>query len=455
MHPIPRSIVQGISWPAITDGMSLQLMALQFQLEQSQWWTAEELLKSQLTQISPLLNYAYKNNTFYQAFYRQKNYRPKKLLTPENWLNIPIVKRENIQAAGESLISLNLPSQHGQGVDITTSGSTGKPITVKSNQVTQLIWNGLTLREHLWHKRNLKGKLAVIRLPRTVGRGLPPNGSAAKNWGNATTLYDTGPSYLLDIRATIEQQINWLQKHNPEYLLTYPSNLMALLDAIVERSITLPKLKQLRTLGEIVYPHIRQRCKDILGVDLVDTYSCQEAGCLAIQCPDHTHYHVQNEGIILEVLDDHDKPCLPGQIGRIVISSLHNFATPLIRYEIGDYAEVGTSCDCGRGLPVLTQILGRVRNMLTYPNGKKHWPFVDSSEYRRVADIQQFQLIQTSLENIEVHLVAREQISESQQHTLSTIIQDSLGYPFNISYHFHKDIPCSSGGKYEEFISRV
>ena len=88
-------------------------------------------------------------------------------------------------------------------------------------------------------------------------------------------------------------------------------------------------------------------------------YTCQEAGYLALQCPDYPHFHVQSENVLLEVVDDVGQPCGPGEVGRVLITSLNNFATPLIRYELGDYAEVGAPCPCGRGLPVLKRIMGR------------------------------------------------------------------------------------------------
>ena len=81
-------------------------------------------------------------------------------------------------------------------------------------------------------------------------------------------------------------------------------------------------------------------------------YSCEEAGYIALQCPQAEHYHCQSESVLVEVLDDEGRPCTPGQVGKVVLTALHNFAMPLIRYENQDYAEVGPPCACGRGLPV-------------------------------------------------------------------------------------------------------
>ena len=451
----PYSQTPGIIWPAIGDSHAAHAMALQYQLEQSQWWDAQDLFTMQMQQLSSLLAFAYSNTTFYKNFYSERGFRPKKILNAEIWRKIPIVTRHDIQQSEKELISANFPQHHGSTFDISTSGSTGRQITVKGSQVTQLFWNAFGLRDHLWHQRNLRGKLCVIKLAKN-NLGKPPNGSLAKHWGSATdAIYKTGPSALLDISATLEEQANWLLHHQPQYLLTYPSNLLALSEYIQQNNIVLPNLLGIRTLGEIVTPQIRETCNKTWKVPLVDCYSCQEAGYLAIQCPEHDHYHVQSEGVLLEVLDENDSPCSPGEIGRVLITSLHNYATPLIRYENGDYAEVGDECSCGRGLPVLKQIQGRVRNMLLYPNGEKHWPYLGSGWYRETADIQQFQFIQTKLHTIEVHLVVGNMLSSEQENTLKKIIQQSLNYPFNLTFLYHNEIPRSTGGKFEDFISRL
>ena len=103
-------------------------------------------------------------------------------------------------------------------------------------------------------------------------------------------------------------------------------------------------------------------------------YSSQEFGYIALQCPDAHTYHVQSEAVYVEILDGPGGPCRPGEVGRVVISTLHNYATPLLRYEMGDYAETGGDCVCGRTLPVLNRIVGRERNMWIMPNGQRMWP---------------------------------------------------------------------------------
>jgi phenylacetate-CoA ligase len=164
----------------------------------------------------------------------------------------------------------------------------------------------------------------------------------------------------------------------------------------------------------------------------VDIYSAQEVGYIALQCPRFEHYHVQAENLLVEILDEQDNSCEPGQIGRVIVSSLHNFAMPLIRYDIGDYAEAGAQCACGRRLPVLKRILGRVRNMLTLPDGRRRWPSFPSSAWSHVAPITQLQMVQKSRDAILLRVLAPRALSPEQGARLFTALQACLGHPFRM-----------------------
>jgi phenylacetate-CoA ligase len=431
------------------------MLAMQYQLDQSQWWTPDQLRDIQLAQLGPLVLHAYRTVPFYRDHYHKLGFRPKHILTPENWSKIPIITRKQIQDNEAGFLSDQIPADHGSTESVTTSGSTGMPITVHGTQLSEFFWRAFTLREHLWHQRDLGAKMAVIRYL-DPDQALPPHGENHAGWGPSVDLvYKAGPLALLNIKASIEQQMEWLQKQSAQYLLTFPSNLLALAKLAMERNIALPTLKGVRTVGEVVGPELRKACSDAWGVPLTDQYSCQEGGYLALQCPEHTHYHVQAEGALVEILNESNEPCAPGEIGKVVVTFLHNFASPLIRYEIGDFAEVGAPCPCGRGLPVITRILGRTRNMIVLPSGARRWPLVGSNDYRGIAPISQFQLIQNSLEDIEVKLVVARALTSEEEQRLTKVIHSALGHAFHLTYSCVDAIPRSAGGKHEDFICRV
>jgi phenylacetate-CoA ligase len=444
----PRSGVEGIAWPAVPDPAGALMLALQLQLQHSQWWTPQALEAAQLRQLGLVLAHAYDTVPFYRERLHDVGFDPKAGLDRESFGKLPLLRREELQLATDALRSQQVPATHGRLVEHSTSGSTGRPIKTLGTEVTQFFWNALTLREHLWHQRNLAGKLAAIRT--TVEEGV------ASGWGPSTDVaFATGPCATLNIRTDIDTQLQWLAAQAPDYLLSHPSNVQALAQRSMAQGIPLPSLRQVRTFGETVTPELRRTCREAWGVGVADSYSAQEIGYIALQCPQHEHYHVQSENVLVEILNDRNEACAPGEVGRVVISTLHNFAMPLLRYEILDYAEVGELCPCGRGLPVIKRVLGRQRNLVTLPDGRRHWPSFPAESWAHIAPIRQIQLVQKALDHIEARLVAARPLSAEEERQLAAALQQGLGYPFRITLQYAEQIGRSANFKYEDFVSEL
>ena len=127
----------------------------------------------------------------------------------------------------------------------------------------------------------------------------------------------------------------------------------------------------------------------------------------------------------------------------------------MIRYFSGDHAELGEPCACGRGLPVLKRVLGRTRNMLRLPSGETMWPLFGPERFVELADIVQFQIVQKSLQSLEVRLVARRPVTAEEETVMRSHINGKFGHNFDIIFCYVPEIARGPGGKYEEFKSEV
>lgn len=448
--PLPRSAMPELSWPLFPAGRDAIVLALQHQLDESQWLTPEIQRQRQFRQLELLLAHAVKTVPWYQDRFAEVAQRDTGWLDWDNWQALPLLRRADIQEAGPALVSAEIPKDHGQPFDISSSGSTGRPITVKGTGVTAVRFLANQLRYHRWHQRDFSAKMAALVYLREAQRE-----AAQKNQGlpwNFTS--NAGLMMFYDINAPVEKQFAWLQEQNPTYLVTYPSNLRELLRLSQESGASISQLQQVLTLSELVDERLRLACQDIWGVKISDSYSSQETGWIAMQCSDCPEYHVQSESLLVEILDERGMPCRPGEIGRVVLTDLHNFATPLIRYEIGDYAEPGLPCACGRGLPVMKRILGRTRNLVTLPSGEKHWPMLPL-KFRTGTRIRQFQLVQKSITGMELKLVADRALTLAEEEQVRQQIAGNLGYSFEVQFTYCEVIARGTGGKYEDFRSEL
>lgn len=437
----------GVSWPRLQPEAEAQALALQFQLDESQWWPPERLVSRQLRQIQRVIRHAQATVPFYRERLSSVASLPAGQLSLEAFRTIPPMTRRDIQDAGPSLISRRVPAAHGKAVPVRSSGSTGRPIEVQATALMGIFMQALTMRGHRWHKRDLSAKNVDIRTAFASGQA-----PQRIRWA---PLPSTGPSVRLDISRPINTLFDDLIAEGPHYLQTHPYTLQGLVERSREIGVRPKHLREVRTFGEALLPGLRGLVEVEWGVPLTDQYSAMEVGTIAIQCPQATALHVQSECVLVEVLDEDDRPCVPGEPGRVVLTPLHNFASPLIRYEIGDYASVGAPCPCGRGLPVLAEITGRQRNLLVYPNGDRIFPQARPGGLVDVAPIRQFQLVQPSVETLVFRVVPARPWTKAEERALRAFLHKKFGHPFAIEIEYLDDIPRQANGKFDEFISYV
>jgi phenylacetate-CoA ligase len=456
--PALQSRLPGVVWPAVPGQQGLLLAALLTQLEQSQWLPAAAIEEAQARQLRVLIDHARRHSRFHAE--RLAGFRPAQARDLRECLSaIPLMRRADLQSRRAEIDCAWLPPEHGELSLAQSTGSTGEPVAVRRSGLNGLIWMAMTLREHLWQRRDFSQSLAVVRA-QLAEEDTARRGVSWADWGPPVNhLFISGPSHGMNLQTDIQRQAEWLRQIAPAYLLTYPNNLSALLDLAeadpVDR-VGLGRVLQVRTIGETLHESLRERCRQILGVGVADVYSTQEIGVIAIECPQGGGYHVMSEGLVLELLRDDDQPCAAGETGRVVVTDLHNFATPLIRYDLGDFAEADGPCACGRGLPKIRRILGRQRNLLQLPDGRRYWPLVGAFGYREIAPVRQYQIIQRSLKRVTLRLAVERSLSVAEEGALAEKLVEFLGHRFTVDFDYcAPNIPRGPGGKFEDFVCEI
>ncbi len=412
-----------------------------------------DLFSGQQAQMRLLLEWAVGNSPWYRKStgYAEilKHIRRNKGEISALWSQLPILTKPQLRAHGASIHAMQVPQGHKPLGLVRTSGSTGIPVEVRTTALTRAIWSTLTVREHLWSGRDFTRRHGFIRHRPRENR--QPEGRDAPNWGPPVAdLYYTGPASAIHTGHTVETLAVWLKRFDPHYLLAYPSVVESLLDYLGHDKPS--SLLEIRTISEPLDTALEQRLVDVWQVACTDIYSANEVGYIAFRCKEAGALHVQSEAVFLEVLDETGRACGPGETGRVVLTSLHNLATPLIRYEIGDYATVGEPCACGRTSMVLEKVKGRVRNLVRTPDGRSYWPG-GLNRVRGIAAIRQAQYVQTTLDHIDVRVVLNRPFEGDEAALAAATVQRSLDYPFEVSFTPVDKIERGPTGKFEEFLS--
>jgi phenylacetate-CoA ligase len=266
--------------------------------------------------------------------------------------------------------------------------------------------------------------------------------------------FATGGGFVLNLVTKVHEQAEWLRRVQPDYLVTFPSNLNALARYFRDNGLALPSLRQVRTMSEPLKPELRDLCRTVFGVEIKDTYSTEEVGYIASQSPVAEELLVHAETNLVEIVNQHGRPCAPGEVGRVIVTPLHAFAMPLIRYALGDLAEVGGAAKCGRGLPVIKQVLGRERHMVRLPNGQLHYP---SYHYlmKDLDKVAQFQIVRKTVGLLEVRLVTRAELDNAEESELRRRVQERFQYPFDVRFAYVEEIARNPGGKFFDYVSEI
>ncbi len=449
-----RSQAEGVVWPAVPDTAGAALLALQWQFARTERLPPHVLRQQQMRQIAALTGQA-AALPFWRDRLGAAGIAPGTPPDEAAWARLPVLTRPEVQQAGSALFADATPASHGKQHQRATSGSTGYPVTIRSTDLARLFWQAFLLREALWHGLDFTATMVVIgrRVPAAVNA---PDGVALPDWGPPfSPLFATGRAAALDDRHPVPDQAAWLQRQAPAYVHARSATLEDLARHCLKHGLTLPSLRAARSFGDTVTPALRALCRDAWCVEVLSTYSCEEAGYLGLQCPSHAHYHVPAEGVLVEVLREDGTACTIGETGRVVLTPLHNFAMPLLRYELGDYAEVGPPCPCGRTLPVLARIAGRARTRLRFPDGTYRIAQNPARTFATIPTIRRYQIAQVAPEQVEIRMVADAPLTAAEQVTLTEALAVSLGHRFDLRFVILSDLPASPSGKFLDLVCEL
>lgn len=202
--------------------------------------------------------------------------------------------------------------------------------------------------------------------------------------------------------------------------------------------------------SEMLETVARRKLQKMFNCTVVSRYSNQENGVLAQQTPESEKYTINLASYYLEILKlDCDEPAEIGEMGRIVITDLFNYAMPMIRYDTGD---LGKFDDEGERINyrVLKSVEGRRVDVCTDPNGRKLSPFLFDKHMEKFDQLSQFQFVQKGKN--EYTLRINDPKNAYTDDVMLDMLIELLGINANCNIERMTEIPCMASGKFKQMV---
>lgn len=427
---------------------SIKLSSLK-ELQKSQWLSESELKQNQWKKLNAVLNYAYDNCEYYHQKFKQFQIILEKIDKESDINKIPILTKKDIQTHGDSLIS---KAFHKQTLcDSKTGGSTGQSLHVYFDKQCQELRNAAALRSDRWAGWDLGDMRAAIW-------GNPPKADTLKK-KIRNLLYDR--IIYLDTMDLNEQSmtefIGIYRRYNPPVIFGHSHSIYIFAKFLDSKGISDLKPKGIISTSMMLLDHERELIERIFQCKVTNRYGCEEVGLIACECEKHEGMHLNIDHLYIEFIKDDGTPAKPGEEGSIVVTDLINKGMPLIRYKVEDVGiPTDRKCSCGRGLPLMEKVTGRVADFLVKRDGSLvAGVSLIERTLTAIKGIEQMQIVQNVIDEIILNVVKSKDYTNDSERLLLEEFRNVFDATTNIAINYLESIPQERSGKYRFSICNV
>jgi phenylacetate-CoA ligase len=417
------------------------------ELEKSQWYNREKLEEFQQKKLLALLRHAYENVPYYHRIFNEFGIVNDGTRDLSKFDQIPILTREIMRRHHKGLISKDYKTR--KWYYNSTGGSTGEPTRFIQDDIYGK-WTSVTKNYYYQDmldidEMNVK-KVILWGSERDLFKG--SIGLKAKVTNLLTnTIFLNG---FIMTEEDMERYIKIINAYKPDLIRGYAGLLYELCRYAERKDRTIHTPKIVISAAETLSDVMREKIEAVFGTKLYDYYGTRETA-IAGECRyGLMHMFIFNNYV--ELLDNNNKPVSEGEEGRIIVTNLHNYSMPFIRYEIGDMAVLGPEkCKCGSPLPTLKKVTGRITDHFVKEDGT----IIPAEFFIHLIGvvcnkgfIKKFQVIQEDYAKIKILVVLQGDINTYEKKGIEDKIRLVMGKDCNIVWEFVEEIPKTKSGKY-------
>ena len=362
---------------------------------------------------------------------------------------IPFLEKQVFrELGGNKLLSKELESN---SEFFYSSGSTGTPTkTLYSLQMHQKYYAIFETRINNWAGLDCKVPRGVIGGRRILKDSDLIGPFYRYNYIERQTYFS---AYHVS-NKTVNDFLKGMVKNKVEYMTGYASANYFLANFIKQNGLKAPKLRAVLTSSEKLTEEMRQLFREVYGCETFDSYNGVECCNLISECEHHKLHIVPDVGIV-EIINKNGEECKPGEFGEIISTGLLNFNQPLIRYRMGDYVRLSENqtCKCGRNMPIVDEIIGRIEDTIIGVDGREMVRF--HGIFINIPEIIESQIVQNTRTNFEIRLITKDSLlSNSSKELIIKRMKSQLG-EINVEISIVNNIPRSANGKFKAVVSKV
>jgi phenylacetate-coenzyme A ligase PaaK-like adenylate-forming protein/glycosyltransferase involved in cell wall biosynthesis len=431
------------SYPVINTTSHRELL----DLDKSQWLDKEKIEAIQNYFLKKLVVEVYENVPYYKKAFDKAGIDPYKVRNIGDLSTLPIINKDIIQKNYDLFINPNLHPK--EKIPTGTGGSTGKTLRYFITPEVDYYGIGCRNRGFSWAGFNPDKDKVVFFAGGSLG---VTNKVEIKD--NKLLLPTTG----ITNKEVLFRYYEAMKSFNAKYMRAYPSALYIYCEFLRDNHLSL-KFDAVVCTAEMLFDYQREYIEETLDCKVFNEYGAYDGGAGAFECEKH-NLHLQAERGIIEILDDNNQPVQSDESGRIISTDLHNYAFPLIRYDVGDRATLSNmKCSCGRGLPIVERLEGRSSDYIlltdgTRQSGETVIHIFNKLLHTNVVDITEYQVLQRKDYSLEVKVIPGSHYNTETRNIILSSLKEH--YPgLNIAIDEVEEIPLLPSGKRRFVYSEI
>jgi phenylacetate-CoA ligase len=417
-------------------------------LQASQWMPREQRMERECADLRALLTYAGEHVPYYRALFNKERFDPRGLKSRRDLEALPLLTREIVRERYADLVD---PARRRTNLKKGTSGSTGVPLKFEYSQTSECWRQAVKLRGYGW--AGYRPGLKTFYYWAAVSAAKPTWKMRIDRTLRRETFVDSMKQDVASRRAALAL----FRKSRPSVVVCYTQSCAQFARWILDEGLRDWDDVPVICGAEAVHAGDRVAIGRAFGPAVFETYGSRETMLIAAECKAHDGMHIQEENLVVEIIRS-GRAASAGEAGDVVVTDLHNFGMPLIRYLNGDVALLAPSvpCACGRGLAKLARVEGRRADTLTDREGNDipgivfHVLFSDARE----EIVRQFQAIQGEDGSVVLKVVRGREFREDAFRAMTQRFSEYLrGLPFSVEFH-DAIVPHVRSGKIKTIIAQ-